>query len=259
MNIGERAELKLIASLGCMYGKTVNLKSGPITIQSIQIPVSTALHTINPINASPSTISAMTDDQLQDFCRSHNIQKAGAMSKADVFINSIGYSVKSTEGAPPAIVNHTNRLGWEFAAQQKGLPIRALDQLINDYWSKRLSGVIKEDVGNDNPNSPFSAHIQTLLPFLEYFSFEGSGSKISNHPAKSVIEFSDPCNEATCDIINKPTFISSVWNRLVFSLRSSKGMPSDINALDQTAKTSVLQWSRDMNGKLKGALHVRVK
>ena len=259
MNIGERAELKLIATLGCMYGNTINLKNGPIKIQSIQVPVSTELQNINPINASPSAISAMNDDQLQAFCKSHNIQKAGTMSKADVFINNVGYSVKSTEGAPPAIVNHTSRLGWEFAAQQKGIQIDALDQLINDYWNKRLTGIIKEDVGNDNPNSPFSAHIGTLLPFLEYFSFEGSGSKISNHPAESVIEFVDPCNEATWEIINKPTFISSVWARLVFSLRSSKGMPSDVNALDQSAKTSVLLWSRNMNGKLKGALHVRVK
>ena len=180
-------------------------------------------------------------------------------TKADVFINGISYSLKFTNSAPPAIVNHTNRTGWEFAAQHKGLNMAPLDALINDYWNKRLFGVITEDVDNRHPFSPFANHMQTLLPFLEYFSFEGTGSRLSNHPASAVIEFSDPCNVLTWKIINQQQFINSIWNRLVFSLRSSKGMPKDINSISASSRKSILMWSNRRNGLLKGALHVRVR
>lgn len=261
MNAGERAELKFIATLGCHYGKQINLATGPLNIASIHVPVSKSLQIISPYSlpVTPQIISAMSDPQLEEFCKNNKIRKAGGRSKADVFINGTGYSIKYTNSAPPAIVNHTSRKGWEFAAQQKGLAMAPLDLLINDYWNKRIAGVIAEDVGNNHVHSPFSNHIQTLLPFLEYFSFDGTGSGLSNHPASAVIEFSDPCNVSTWKLMNQQQFISSVWNRLVFSLRSSKGMPKNINTINATSRNSILMWSQTQNGLLKGALHVRVK
>lgn len=261
MNDGERAELKFIASLGSLCGKNVALATGSLNITSVQIPIAKGLQVILPyrIPITLANISSMTDPQLETFCKSNKISKAGTMSKADVFINGIGYSIKFTSSAPPAIVNHTNRTGWEFAAKQKGVAMAPLDVLINDYWNKRISGVIKEDVDNHHPHSPFANHMQTLLPFLEYFSFEGTGSRLSNHPASAVIEFSDPCNVGTWKLIAQPQFISSIWSRLVFSLRSSKGMPNNINSISASSRSSILMWSRTQNELLKGALHVRVK
>jgi hypothetical protein len=261
MNDGERAELKFIASLGCLYGSNVTLANGSLNIRSVQIPIAKGLQLISPykIPINLTNISLMSDSQLETFCKSNKIGKAGALSKADVFINGTGYSIKFTSSAPPAIVNHTNRTGWEFAAQQKKIAMAPLDSLINDYWNKRISGVIKEDVDNQHPYSPFSNHMQTLLPFLEYFSFEGTGSRLSNHPASAVIEFSDPCNVGTWKLIAQSQFISSIWHRLVFSLRSSKGMPTNINSISTNSRNSILMWSKTQNGLLKGALHVRVK
>lgn len=259
MNAGERAELKFIATLRCFHGSQINLANGPLSVQSVQIPSSSCLLPILASSVTPQVIASMSDLQFDLFCSTTGICKAGTMSKADVFINGISYSLKFTNSAPPAIVNHTNRTGWQFAALQKGLNMAPIDALINDYWNKRVSGVIKEDVDNLHPLSPFASHMHTLLPFLEYFSFEGTGSRLSNHPATAVIEFSDPCNVSTWKIINQPQFISSIWSRLVFSLRSSKGMPKDINSVGANSRNSIMMWSRTQNGSLKGALHVRVR
>lgn len=266
MNKGERAELKFIATLGCYIGRTMKLWANDtlqVPITSIQVPINSSdeRRSINalPTHITPTLIAQMTDDQLSDFCISAGIEKAGPYSKSDVYINGIGHSIKFTDGAPPALINHTNRLGWEFAATQSGANIQALDLLIDDYWIKRVAGTIREDVANSNADSPFSAHIATLKPFLNYFCFDGSGKKVSDHPATNIVEFSNPCDISTWIKFSKADYIDTVWPNLVFSLRSKKGMPPNIDSLDYLAKASVLKWSRNHQGSLRGALHVRFK
>lgn len=266
VNKGERAELKFIATLGCYIGKSVVLFTNqmqPIRISSISLPLggvgqSRALGTY-PQNINPVVISAMNDEQLVSFCYQVGISKAGPYSKADVFLNGDGYSIKCTDGAPPALINHTNRLGWERAATYSGVNIGPLDLLIDDYWNKRIGGLIKEDVSNSNIHSPFASHLAVLKPFLDYFCFDGSGKKLSNHPATGVIEYSDPCDIATWKLFSKANYINAVWPNLVFSLRSKKGMPPNIANLSPAEQASVLKWSRTFQGSLKGALHVRFK
>ena len=266
MNKGERAELKFIATLGCYLGKSINLWSNQpqlILVSSVEVPVKGASlsQAIGPYprHITPAVISAMDDAQLTSLCNQLGISKAGPYSKADVFLNGIGYSIKCTDGAPPALINHTNRLGWQKAATQSGVSISSLDLLINDYWNRRISGTIKEDVANSNPNSPFSAHLTTLKPYLDYFCFDGSGKKVSDHPAHGIIEFSDPCNIGTWKEFNRANYINLVWPNLVFSLRSKKGMPPDIDSINEPDRSSILQWSKTFQGSLRGALHVRFK
>jgi|688.fasta_scaffold193407_2 hypothetical protein len=264
MNEGEKAELKFIATLATKIDSEVKLFNGKkFLIKKVEIPIKDSLLTIEKINENinPMQIDKLSEEELNIFCKKNKIKKAGAHSKADVYINSEPYSVKYTNSAPPAIVNHTNRLGWEFAANVKNISIDNLDKIIDEYWQKRIDGVIREDVANTESESPFAVNKKDLLPYLEYFSFEGTGSKLSNHKANAVIEFSNPCFEETWKIINKLDFIDSVWDRLVFSLRSKKGMPSDINSkrISEDERKSILKWSRDIDGNLKGALHIRVK
>jgi len=265
MNKGERAELKFIATLGCHIGQSIKFSNSPngFIVNSIEIPTngtqSKVVLSKFPITITPVAIAAMSDLQLKSFCQSTGIVKAGLFSKSDVYINGKGYSIKSYDGSPPAIVNHTNRIGWEFVAQQIGSSISPLDILVNDYWNKRVNGVIKEDVLNSNVNSPFSSHFRTLEPFLNYFCFDGSGSKKSNHPADYMVEFSDPCNLNTCSIYDRGNYLSHHWSNLCFSMRSKKGMPRDINALSLANTSSIMMWSRNFQGSLRGSLHVRVK
>ena len=173
MNNGERAELKFIATLGCFNSKILNFKNHQLTIKKIETPVGTGLKLIQPYNYNVSTkdIANFSDEDLIEFCNHHGISKAGIFSKADVLINGLGYSLKYTNAQPPAIVNHTRRSGWEFAAKQKKIDLIKLDAIIQNYWSMRNSGMIGEDTANSDPNSPFVNHLNTLLPFLEYLIF----------------------------------------------------------------------------------------
>lgn len=263
MNNGERAELKFIASLG-IYNKNIIKFKNSLTnfkINKIEVPFGNGLRVINPYNnkITIQDINNFSDSNLDIFCRNNGISKSGPFSKADIFINGKGYSLKYTSAMPPALINHTRRSGWEFAAKHKGVNLNALDLIIDEYWQKRSAGIIGEDVSNTDPNSPFANHFATLLPFLEYFIFEGTGSRLSIHPAEEVIEFSDPCNHNTWDLLNKNNLIKNIWPRLVFSMRSGKGMPADMDSISSIEKSSILIWAKQMHGNLKGALHVRIR
>lgn len=266
MNDGEIAEKKFIATLGCFKGQILQLlpaQSSPIAINSLETPFKRSLRPVGtfPTATTPQSIKQFTESTLVSFCNNHSIGKAGPFSKADVFINGIGYSLKYTNASPPALVNHTRRTGWEFAARHTGASMTQLDTIITNYWRLRLSGFIAEDIANSDPNSPFTQHFNTLLPFLEYFAFNGTATKLSYHPAIEVIEFSDPCNIATWKLLNKAQLIANLWPRLVFSIRSKKGMPSAkmFSGMSLKEKNSVMQWSHLLNGELKGALHVRIR
>ena len=192
---------------------------------------------------------------LERVCNYCGISKAGARDKADVFINGQGYSVKSHQAAPPAIVNHTPRNGWVRIAKEKGLSIRILDSIIKDYWEKRTAGVIKEDTCIGDRNCPFNNHKEDIRAFLEYFLFEGSGSSRSKVPAVGVLEFTRPLDESTWEF-SKGEYLDKVWDRLVFSVRN-KGMNPNYPQCKCADEISV--WTKNFQGSNKGSLHVRVK
>jgi hypothetical protein len=263
MNEGERAELKFIATLGCYNSKKITFKNSQnaLLVSALEMPTGRQLKKIPHYQSkfTPQFIHRLNDSDLESFCSAHNISKSGAFSKADIFINGIGYSIKYTNAMPPALINHTRRTGWEYAASKKGVSISGLDKLVADYWNKRLSGAIGEDIANSDARSPFAGHFNVLMPFLEYFAFEGTGTRVSNHPASEVIEFSDPCDSRTWDLLNKSQLLQNLWPRFIFSMRSGKGMPVNINSVNQYEKTSIMVWAKLIQGKLKGALHVRIK
>ncbi|NLE05562.1 MAG: hypothetical protein GX638_12280, partial [Crenarchaeota archaeon] len=181
----------------------------------------------------------------------------GVFDKADVYINNIGYSVKSLQSAPPALVNHTARDGWERACSYVNESIVELDNIIKEYWEKRNSGIISEDIRNSNPLSPFRNHKEYMTKILNYFLFTGSGSRISPSPAEYILEFDNPLNTKTWSIY-KDEYLDKFWNNLIFSLRSSKGMGNYPNIKDPNKKASMEKWTVLYEGAYKGALHVRV-
>lgn len=203
-------------------------------------------------------LTKMSEAALVRLAHSVGIEKAGVFDKADVYINGAGYSVKSLETAPPALVNHTARPGWERICAVLGVDIAPLDEMIAEYWKLRKSGVLKEDVVNTDPNSPFAKNKEYLRPILNYFLFSGSGSKDSKHPAEYIFEFSDPLDTSTWSV-GKDQYLNRHWDNLVFSLRSSKGMGNYPNIADAGKKRSMAKWTEFWQGGHKGALHVRVK
>ena len=195
--------------------------------------------------------------QLETLANTVGITKAGVYDKADVYINGIGFSIKSLRAAPPALVNHTARDGWERACSYTKQNITELDEIINEYWDKRKKGIISEDVRNNNPLSPFRNHKDYLKKVLNYFLFTGSGSRVSPSPADYILEFDNPLEVETWSVY-KDEYLDKFWDKLIFSLRSSKGMGNYPNIKDSQKKTSMAKWTVLYEGAYKGALHVRV-
>lgn len=254
MNIGERNELliKLRLVEMRMHGMSAPIFGGDIVrkvgfgkIEYLDIPAGTGDYT------------QLDDAALLKLAGAMNIAKAGIFDKADVYINGIGYSIKSLSAAPPALVNHTARDGWERVCACVGCSIQELDDIVAEYWKLRTSGEITEDVPNSHPKSPFASHKDYLLPILNYYLFKGSGSRSSVYPADYILDFTDPTDESTWKKYGAD-YINSHWNKLVFSLRSSKGMGNYPNIKNVAKKASMAKWTVFHSGGHKGALHVRV-
>ena len=205
-------------------------------------------------------IASCSVDELEKISGEMMIDKAGTYDKADVYINDVGVSLKSTYGANSALINHTARPGFERVCSEVGADIGVLDGIIDRYWELRLSGEIPEDIQNWNPKSPFREYKEYFRPILEYFLFTGTGTRASKHPADYIIEFADPLDPKEWKVVSKETAIDEIWDNLVFSMRSKKGMPPNYT-LDYNGKnaSSIARWVRLCDGDYKGALHVRIK
>ncbi len=202
---------------------------------------------------------SLSAEELVYICNSVKANKASGFAKADVFINGIGISVKSERGSAPSIINQTNRNGILRVMHSLNAPILPLDKLIDEYWFLRNQGSIGEDVRTIDSKSPFSNKetcISVLKPLLNYFAFDGTGSKDSLEPATYILSLKCPHDINTWVYYTKENFVDSVWEKLIISIRT-KGTPQDIeNNLDKYH--SLLPWVRKVGDKFSGALNVRI-
>ena len=258
MNKGERDELliklKLIEmrdnSIVPAFLGTPIIQLGFGTVQYGRLPSGTNLTAIR--NNDPAILNA---------CRATGIGKAPTSYKSDVYINNMGYSLKSLSAAPPALVNHTARPGFEAACRYANVDISILDQMIDNYWALRNAGTIKEDVANSNSNSPFAQYQAYLKPILEYFLFIGTGNCISPFPADFILDYRDPLNDSTWHRYCPATAVNLLWPKLIFSVRATKGMPKNYCQVSYNGvnATSIARWVKHSSGKYRGALHIRAK
>ncbi len=187
------------------------------------------------------------------------LKKSSNMSKADVTINNISYSIKLKD-EKPSIINHTTRLGFERICDQLHIEIEILDGIILEYWKKRFDGTITEDIRNNDPRCPFITYKDYFKPIINYFVFTGSGSKDSKYIAEKVLVLDYKALENVINIYDKDEYFDSIWSNLIFSLRgggkSKRGMPKNYpNCKDSE---SISKWTRKIKGEYKGALSVRV-
>lgn len=255
MNIGERDELifKIFMTQKrdwreTLFGETVK----SIGFDGIE-------YGSLPNSIDMNVVLGMNDIDLNRLAASMGILKAPTGAKADVYINGAGFSLKSMAAAPAALVNHTARPGFEFACLNANASIYILDNIIDDYWEKRMEGIITEDTRISDVNCPFSGYKEYMRPILEYFLFEGTGGKLSVFPADYIIEFGNPIDEYTYRLLTKEDAVNDVWPKLIFSLRAKKGMPSNYNPNTFCGKNaeSIARWVRYHSGDYRGALHIR--
>jgi hypothetical protein len=259
MNKGERDEI--IVQLKLIQLREIGFELNDVgVIKSIKLK-----HEYRnlPKDFKINAVAQYTDIQLTELARQCGISKANTRSKADTIINGENFSIKSKNNAPPALVNHTTRPGFEFAANHSGGDINKLDAIIDEYWDKRINKTIGEDVSNTQSESPFRTEKETMRPFLNYFLFDGTGSSVSALPANRILGFTDPLDIDTWHIYDKANAIDMYWNNMIFSLRAKKGMPA--NYPDITSKKlipykpSIDKWTRYIDGDYRGALHIRTR
>ena len=208
-----------------------------------------------------AAIKRMDERQIEYIAQRLGISKSPTRAKADVFINGIGISLKSLRAAPPAIVNHTARPGFEAACQYANVNIDDLDTIIARYWELRLRGIIAEDTKINDPYCPFNGSQNVLRPVLEYFLFSGTGSGLSEYPAQAVLEFDDPFDVTAYRILDPEQTVDDIWDNLVFSLRAKKGMPKnyDPETYSGINAASIAKWVEYIDGDYRGALHIRTR
>ena len=194
--------------------------------------------------------------KIRDILAPLYIVKAGSRMKADVSINNINYSIKSS-AVRPAIINHTFREGFSVAATYANTDLDFIDYEILRYWENRIPGLIGEDVSGKSRkkfNLFWSSKFKEgFRPIFNYFAFKGTGAGLSPMPAEYILEFGDPLDPRTWKIIDKDNFYNLCWDNLVFSMRHhGKKIETD-----STLSVENKKWARKINGKLRGRLHVR--
>lgn len=236
VNVGEQDEPRLIENLVSLKGKYVE-PLGDIT-----------------------SVASYDGIEYQAGIQRSRILKAPTSAKRDVMINGKGYSVKSTRAAPPAIVNHTTREKWLRVCNVVGLSIDPLDEMVSEYWRLRIDGKIGEDVPSSSAYCPFGSSVQRreyLRPLINYFLFEGTGAHDSPYPAECILEFTDPLIPSTWRILDKRSAFDSMWPKMVFSIRSEKGMPINYPNISATKKALIEPWVKHIDGDYRGSLHIR--
>ena len=251
-NIGEydemRAKLRLIELRDA--GKSLVIGGKAVVIQSVANNGTECISLPAGI-----VLSKMSDSQIEIIAKQVGAFKSPAGSKADVYVNGLGISVKSHRGANPAFLNHTHRAGLLKVCERVGVSISQLDKIISDYWVKRKARIIGEDVKNSDPNSPFKNHLSYLKPIINYFLFKGTAQKDSPHPADYILYFTDPLQECGWKF-SKDEYIDDNWEHIIFSVRS-KGIPR-LYPKGKNAK-DIQPWVDVADGQNKGSLHGRTQ
>lgn len=251
-NLGEQNEIFLKVFLLMMFKKNIPIRG------------SNGIGLIKSLKFSPDGELPLWKNEYEKLLekRDYNFlkkifPKAPTGSKADLEINGIRYSVKNSLGAKSAIVNHTNRGGFLKIFNLLNLDISKLDEIINEYWDKRISGIIKEDTKNQDSNSPFAKHKVYLKPIIEYFLFTGTGRGKSNFPADKMFIFSEPEDTLEYKILTQSQAVDDIWDNLTFSVRSKKGMPRKYDPKKDTDLTPWIRFYPTKTSSPKGALHIR--
>lgn len=210
-----------------------------------------------------SILDMNTKDEIVDV---DIMSKAKCGFKADCMIrmkktqNIYCISIKSKNGANPAILNHTPRNAKIF--REGGVlydNISWLDKILEDYIDKRNNNVIGEDTSITNLaslNDPFVKN--KFMEVLTYFVFEGSGKGDSKCKANAIMTYQDDViTFVKCvSMEEKKEYIQTIYDTIILSLRD-KGMPT---VMTEYCKPWVfIQNKSDGVIKYKGSLHIRMK
>ena len=189
-------------------------------------------------------------------------------SKVNVEINGKRYGIRCFDHTERPLINHSTREKYEKLCKKSGVSINGLDAAVASYWECRKAGVFNEDCIYTSPLNPFLEIKEDLRKLLTYVAFhaynintEYNNPEFELEKLDGYIDYTNPCDERTWDVLNESRFFDKVWTHLRFSFRADRGMPN--GGLVKPTDNSILKWTRqwkDRQGQTvyKGALHIRI-
>jgi hypothetical protein len=212
-------------------------------------------------NDAQEGIKIINTDTGNPYKNITDIKKSKSSSKADIIIiliktqQQLNISIKSKTGAKPSIVNHTPRSANVFQNDYLKYDLCYLDMLAKEYVDKRKEGIIGEDVEIGKLSSYNDEKIKnSLIKLLIYFTFKGTGSKITDHECNSILIMNRD-KSLTFILCNtekeKESYIQSIIHKSIISFRN-KGMPKNTSE-------KCIPWVYINNkGKNCGSIHIRL-
>ena len=193
---------------------------------------------------------------------------ARVTSKVNIEINSNKYGIRCFDHTERPLINHSTRDKFEKLCRKAGVTIDELDDAVDFYWQCREAGLFNEDCIYTTPLNPFLEKKDVLRALLTYIAFHSYDiTKEYDDPdfeleiLDGYIDYKNPIDENTWDVLDENTFFDKVWTHLRFSFRADRGMPR--NGTIAPTNESIKKWTREWtnrNGEkvFKGALHIRI-
>lgn len=215
-------------------------------------------------------LSNIDKDDASELCRRIGYVKkrnvyGKVVSKVDITVNNRNYSIRCLNYIDRPLVNHCHRRKYEEVCKRINLPIEPLDKMVDDYWTCRNWGIFNEDCHPYSSMNPFldnHDYLKELLSFMVFHSFDYdypfSHDNFIAETIDNILDYVDPWDETTWSLYNPETYFDTVWPYLRYSMRDSKGMPSD-KELDLPENHDLWRWICVKNNRRKGALHVRIE
>ena len=198
--------------------------------------------------------------------------KGATYCKADIIVEFIDKnitkrpSIKCFDGAGVTLLNHTRRSAKCFqGGGDLAYTLPTLDRVIKIANQMRRDGLVTEDIPFSRLESNeeiMTSDYDVILEIVRYFTFTGTGNKVSECEADSLLIVYDSAHIGTkstfvdCDSKEaKDTYIRKLVPHLRLSIRSGKGMPNP-NNLSDIEVCHPWYYESGTEG-TKGALHVR--
>jgi len=185
------------------------------------------------------------------------IKKSPSYAKADVYVNNLGYSIKSYTAAPPTIINSSTREKFLFVCDLLNISIKPLDVIIDEYWRLVLEDGHSLTFHNEEKNSIFSNKMSYLKKIILYFLFDGTGKGYSEQRAEGIIFVKDPNDISTYSVMGKEKSFNVLWPGMYWNVRKRFIDSRYRNLKDDILKDKIKPWVRKFQGFYYGELQLR--
>jgi len=194
-----------------------------------------------------------------------NKYKADVLIRLETSGEILSLSIKTTNCAAYAVMNHTHRNANAFQKKfVEDLP--TLDKIIKFYLEKRIAGEYGEDVHLHKLFKDLNCgdkYKDLWMKLITYFTFSGTGKGPSEAPADSILLWNgNNIKFISCKTQQqKEDYIESLLSQdlylITMSIRAPpKGMPRHN---DNHVPWIFKHHKKDGTVKIKGALHIRIE